>query len=195
MTVYSGDKSLDAEIHLDLVNGSIEMDYSLNKKGSIYDSNHSVKIKDDFGELPKNKKIKEFFKRLPIFYLALSYTVFVCPILTYLLHHNIIRNKNYQVEHQRILKWLYSSVEGTRKIIINSPLESAKVVCPIRTNIWVGYELEGEFQQEIKKISLKRHFETIMRFGGYEQEKQNGWELVLEFHHPPQSGRGIIEYI
>lgn len=193
MTTYSGNKSLDAEISLDFNTGEILMDYSLNDKGDPYQSNTSVTIKDDLKELPKKDKAKAYLKATG-FVCALVAYGFTAHLLTFLLQHGWIKNKNYQIEHQKILKYLIMNTHGIDQKVFEAPLDTTELKYKLYNNLWFNYQLEGDFQTEIEKIQLKRHFETTKRFGKFEQIKQHGWDLIFTFKTPPQTGKCVIEH-
>ena len=195
MTLYSGNKALDAEIFLDLETGKLTMDYSLNEKGSDYESSTSCKLKDKFSELGRWMKIKEISKRIPTTIFFICYSISAMPIITFLLKHKIVKNKNYQIEHQLLLKKMLSYNLGVHQKIREGPLQEPVMIFGFSHNVWMSYQLEGEYQKEIKSIALKRHFQKRKLYGIYEQVRQNGWDLVFEFHHAPQSGSCIIESV
>jgi hypothetical protein len=195
MSLYSGDKSLDAEIFIDLETGKLLMDYSLNEKGSDYSSSTSCELKNDFKKLPFKRRIIEVCKRIPATMFLIGYCFATMPIITFLLKHKIIKNKNYQIEHQLLLKQLFSNNLIVHQKIREGALREPVIVFWFSRNIWMSYKLEGEYQKEIKSIALKRHFQKMKLYGLYEQVRQNGWDLIFEFNHTPQSGSCIVENV
>jgi hypothetical protein len=195
MALYSGDKALDAEIFLDLETGKLTMDYSLNEKGSDYSSSTSCELKDEFSKLSKWTRVKEISKRLPTTAFFICYCISTMPIITFLLKHKIITNKNYQIEHQLLLKKMFSDNILVHQKIKEGALREPIIVFGFSHNVWMSYKLEGEYQKEIKSIALKRHFQKVKLYGIYEQVRQNGWDLIFEFHHTPKSGSCIVESV
>jgi len=194
MVIYHGGKSLDAEISINLKTGEMVMDYTLNKVSSKYSSNDSAVIKDDYKALSEKQKWIEVAKRLPITMFGIAYFCFTVPIVTFALHRGILKNENYQVEHQKFMKRIYTGSFFSYQEVIEGPQELNHIKIGIPHNLWMQYNLEGEYQEEIKSIELKRHFVTRKKFGVYEQIVQRGWDLIFTFDHPPQSGRCIVEH-
>lgn len=195
MTIYPGTRSLDAEIHIDFDKKEINMDYNLNKLGSPYNSNESVILKNEFDNLTKKEKIIKIIKVFFIWYFTIFYYAFIVPEITFLTERNFIKNKNYQIEHQRILKYCQSITSGIHVRKFEGPFKNNKLECKIPRNIWFSYTMEKDFEKEIKSISLLRNFETTKIFGIYEKIAQCGWKIIFEFKNPPQEGSLILEYV
>jgi hypothetical protein len=191
MSIYSGNKSLDAEIEMDFTKGKIKMDYSLNVIGDPYSSNSSVTIKNDFNN--PSLKIYEFVRRLAFMIAILAYTG-TGHLMTFCIERGWIKNKNYQVEHQKILKYIVSNTFGVKLVTIEAPIFESEVVYRIPNNLYFNYKLYGECESEIEKISLKRHFEKSKYFEKYNKIQQHGWDVIFNFRKPPQTGKCIIEY-
>lgn len=194
MTIYHGNKSLDAEIFVDLKTGEMVMDYTLNKVASRYSSNDSAVLKDEFESLPNKQKWIEVVKRIPASLFGLAYLVFTVPVVTFALHRGILKNENYQVEHQKFMKKIYVESIFSVQEVIEGPQDRNSIEIYLPNNLWMQYNLEGEYQKEVKSIELKRRFVTRKKFGIYEQIVQRGWNLIFTFEHPPQSGRCVVEH-
>lgn len=194
MTIYHGFKALDAEIFIDLKTGEMVMDYTLNQIASKYRSNDSAVIKDDFRDLPRKQRWIEVTKRLPVVLLMVAYCSFTVPLVTFALHRGIIKNENYQVEHQKFLKSLFIGGFFSYQEITEGPQETSTVKIWLPYNLWMRYSLYGDYQREVKSIALKRHFVNRKKFGVYEQIVQQGWDLIFSFEHPPQSGMCVVEH-
>jgi hypothetical protein len=194
MTIYHGGKSLDAEISINLKTGEMVMDYTLNKVASKYSSNDSAVLKDDFKALTEKQKWIEVAKRLPVTMFGMAYFIFTVPIVTFALHRGILKNENYQVEHQKFMKRIYTGSFFSYQEVFEGPTDRKTLSINIPHNLWMQYTLEGDYQKEVEAIELKRKFVTRKKFGVYEQIVQRGWELVFTFGNPPQSGRCIVEH-
>lgn len=189
---YVGGKSLDAEITLDFEKDEIQMDYSLNPLSSPYSSNTSCVLKGDrnFRRLGPINCVKKLF----VFVFFVAYNTITTPIMAFLTERGFIKNKNYQVEHQRILKEIYTIVWGRSQLIFDTAQIERTIRIPLRTNIWCDYKMEGDYKDQIRKISLKRRFTNQIYFGK-SATQQIGWELIFEFRQPPKNGSLIVEWI
>lgn len=195
MTDYSGDKAFDAEMFIDLHTGKVTMDYTLNTNADIMDSNSGVELKDDFGKLPFKSTIKDCTYSVLTGLFSTLYLSITFPILLYGCHKGWIKNKNYQIEHQKLLKYLAVNTRGTVIEIIDAPIKEHTLKVHLRNNMWVSYKLEGDFETKSKSIALKRSFRKTMVFGKYERIQQHGWDLIFEFNKPPQNGKCIVEHL
>ena len=194
MTEYSGDKAFDAEMFIDLQTGKLTMDYTLNKKADIYDSNTGLTLKNEYPILPFNRAVYEGVRAGIILIFFTLYMMITMPVLTYCFHRGIIKNKQYQIEHQKLMKYMVVNTLGSTAIVKDAPLREHVLTLHLRNNTWISYKLEGDFETDIKNIALKRSFKKTMRFGKYEKVSQNGWDLIFEFNKPPQTGRCIVEH-
>jgi hypothetical protein len=194
MTFYSGVKSLDAEITIDFAEGNIHMDYSRNHLGSPYNSNTSAVLDSEWDTMPQIEKLKVT--------LWISFMVFSLPCLlfvyqplsTYLANHRTISAKAHY-EHQAFLKYFYQYMGGIYKHIEEGDLKTTTCKFHLPHNLWMEYELHGEYQDKIKTISLRRRFLRKKRFGKYWETRQNGWDLIFEFTDIPRSGSVIVREI
>ena len=194
MTDYTGAKSLDAEIILDLESGTVEMDYSLNKFGNPYSSNNSVITESEFKNLDKKQKNKWAFR-------STLYAIFTVALLieqvffVNLTNKGYIKNKNYQIEFQKLLREGMINAGYSEEQSVTGSLNDTKHVFHIPSNLWLKYELDGDYQTLIKKISLKRHMRYVKRFGTFRELRQHGWDVIFEFISPPSKGGCFIEYV
>jgi hypothetical protein len=195
MTAYAGTKSHDAEIVLDFVNKHVTMDYSLNKLGSPHQSNTSAVFNNTIIKLSIYQRLKEWIKFLLIVLFSYVPVTLIMPIMTTLLEHNILTNTTI---HYWFQKWLKYSCVSTRGLIEQS--KDGKLYEPILTfhiphNVWFEYNLDGDYQDKIKSVALKRCFYTHYVFGKYPQQQQKGWNIIFEFTDIPQNGSCILKYI
>ena len=194
MTGYSGHGGLDAEITLNLVEGSITMDYSLNKFGNPLDSNRSVVLNSTFRKLPPKTQLLEILATAGTGMLGLLGVMFFVPVFTVLVQHKIIKNPRYHYQYQKLLKWYMIRAFGIFEQSHSGPSDN-KLSFFIEKNIWLSYELSGEYQEKIKTVSLKRNFVHLLKFGKFPQEKQYGWNVMFEFTEPMTSGSCTIRYV
>lgn len=195
MTEYSGDKAFDAEMFIDLQTGELTMDYTLNTTADILDSNSGVTLKNEFREQPRKIIILENIRSMIIMLFSVIYLGITMPLLVRGFHKGWIKNKNYQIEHQKLLKYMFSNCRGTDFEIIDAPIKEHVLTVHLNNNMWISYKLEGDFETEIKTIALKRSFKKTMIYGKYERIRQNGWDLIFEFNKPPQTGKCIVEHL
>lgn len=189
MALYHGGKSLDAEICIDLKTNKIVMDYSLNAVASPYESNTSAVLKDDFKKLPRTEKIKHFAVQIPVFAFFLAYMTVTVPLITTAYKYNLIKNHEYQLEHQRLMRDLFINGIHSYVDVYEGPLDSKTLTFMIPNNLWVHYTLEGDYNTELIAVNLKRNFVHRKKFGIYDQVIQRGWKVVFDFENIPQSGK------
>lgn len=191
MAEYAGVKALDAEITLDFDTKKVTMDYSLNRFGSPYASNNSTVLHSTFQKLPFHKRVVEHAKCMG--YLVLGIPLMAgSPIHTFLSSNNIINNAWFDYTYQKLLRNMVIATEG-----IDEQRKEGELLEPILTfsmphNLWFEYELDGEYQDKIKSISLKRKFITRYTYGKYPKQRQVGWNVIFEFTEPPKSGSCIL---
>jgi hypothetical protein len=196
MSIYSGNKSLDAEIQLNFQDETIVMDYSLNKFGSPYSSNNTMTLNDEFSSKPLLIRLK--YVLLAIFAHILSIPVFATmPILTTITEHSPWKRKNSTLQYkvQSLYKWVLLHRNGTFIQSRSGAIHENKVVFIMPSNLWFEYNLEGEYEEKIKTIELTRNFIPHARFGIFICEKQRGWKTTFEFTSPPQNGSCSITYV
>lgn len=190
MTKYSGEKSLDAEITLDFSGKNVTMDYSLNKFSSPYDSNHSM-LRNEFARLPLRRKIFENAKSLGKA-LIVPPVILLSPLHTFCSEHQIIKNPNIHYAFQKTLKDLYVGIGGLTEQEKSGELSGTVLEFVIPHNLWFEYNLTGEYQDNIKTISLKRRYITRYIYGKFPKVIQSGWNVIFEFTEIPKSGSCIV---
>lgn len=191
MTEYSGKKSLDAEIFIDLKENTILMDYSLNEKGDPMESSTSVTVKDDFKNAEFILKLK---RTLAGIYFVL-YTAIMAPTMTYLTEKGILKNKQWGIQHQKINRVLSEAAFGKIVYKKEGPLSENNLIVWLPHNMWLQYSLEGEYKAECIAISFTRHLKKRIVADKYEQIKQDGWDLTFSFNKQPQQGSCTVEYL
>jgi hypothetical protein len=191
MAHYAGVKALDAEITLDFDTKKVTMDYSLNKFGSPYSSNNTTVLHSTFKHAPLRERLVERVKCAG--YFALAIPVLTCsPIHTFLSVHNILNNAWVDYNYQKLLKNILVMTEGLSEQRKTGELFESKLTFSMPHNLWFEYELDGEYQDKIKSISLKRKFITRYTYGKYPHQRQVGWNVIFEFTEPPKSGSCIL---
>lgn len=193
MTTYAGNKSLDAEIYLDLKSGEMTMDYSMNKFGDPYNSNYCC-TKNDFKKEPFSVILFEYLSIFPYSLFLISYMAFLVPLIAFAYSKNLIKTKNFQIEHQRLLKTLVTKVRGSYIQEVMGPIKSYIIGFVIPHNLFIQYTLDGDFEKYVSSISLKRNMEKSLFRGKYEIISQRGWAIEFEFIQPPQNGTCKIIY-
>ena len=194
MTNYAGVKALDAEITLDFDTKKVTMDYSLNKFGSPYASNNSTVLNSTFKDLSLHKKLLSHVKCIG--YIFLSIPVLACsPIHTFLSTHNIVNNAWIDYNYQKLMKHVVIETEGINEQIKSGELFEPTLIFSMPHNLWFEYELDGEYQEKIKSVSLKRKFITRYTYGKYPHQRQVGWNVIFEFTESPKSGSCILRSV
>ena len=192
---YFGTKSLDAEIYLDLVKGEIQMDYSLN---SVVDpmNLHSSEIYDNKNEyftLPRWKKLVLSILFLPTF-LYFCFISVETGIITRLSQFGLFPAK-YQYAQQNFLKNFLKLFRGIYIEEFEGKLSGMVLQILIARNIWVGYELEGDYEKYITNIAFERKIRKFKKYNQYNLFIQDGWVLTFEFSQPPKTGSCKVEYV
>jgi hypothetical protein len=194
MTVYPGNKSLDAEITLNFENGTVLMDYSLNRFGSPYQSNDSTILYNQYRNLQPIERLKE--ETIHLFFILLFLGLIpIIPIMTFLNSHQIVNQPNIQYKYQKYLRWVFLNAFGSYIQSKGGPLNNDELTFIIPNNLWVEYNLRGDYQEKVKSISLLRNFVRYMLDGKFEKIQQRGWKVVLKFKSPPQNGYCEIKCI
>lgn len=195
MTLYPGTRSLDAEIFLNFIEGTVTMDYTLNKFGSPYESNDSTVLSNS--EWQSTSTALKIIYSFWLLILLLAGILIGCamPIITTLFHKGIIKNPKLQYYWQNYLKFYYFNLNGTYQQSHNGKLYDKELIFIIPKNIWFKYDLEGEYKDKIKSISLLRNILTRYKFGRFREERQHGWKIIFEFTDPPKKGSATINYV
>ena len=195
MPIYPGTKSLDAEITLNFSDNTICMDYSHNDHGNPYRSNDSVVYNSEWRNLSRYNRIKQALLTTVMMFSIFIISLYV-SLITFLSTKNLIRSPRFQLAHQRFLRWYYMNIKGvviiTKRTTTN---DSNLLIIPIPNNLWIKYEMEGEFQENIESIALIRHFNDYLRFGKWKELRQNGWDLIFRFKTVPRTGFVKVQYI
>ena len=192
MSQYAGVKSLDAEITLNLSDGTINLDYYSN--GSLYNSNTSAVLKSDWRSASGRTRFKyalwwEYLKFVMPFAL-----IFYLPAVTYLGSKGKLSQK-FQYEHQKFLKWYCTNVDGIKTQYVAGRHDGTIVKFHVDTNIWFEYLLNGDYQKKIRKVSLLREYRPFLKHGKFEEIRQDGWNIVFEFSEPLKEGFCEIHYV
>ena len=192
---YFGTKSLDAEIYLDLVQGEIRMDYSSNAFFSNYESSHSTKKGDGtWWELPRLKRVLLEFLISPAQLCMGIIIMIIMPTTVFLTKHNLFP-ASWHYPYQNFLKWSYKTYVGVYQESFEGELSGTVLQCPIKHNIWFGYELAGDYEKYITNISFERRLMEFKKFNEHSITVQDGWVLTFEFSQPPKTGSCKIEYV
>jgi len=171
------------------------MDYSLNSFGSPFSSNDSTVISNEWRDAP-------FLKRLP--YAAFSLLLLVAfiplgiliPTFTAINQSKAIKpGPIWQLRYQKLLKWYLENALGTLEQSREGELKDFVLVFTIPNNIWIYYDLKGEYSEKIQMVALKRRFLIQYKFGRFKEIRQRGWNVVFTFSDLPRSGSCTIRHI
>lgn len=171
------------------------MDYSKNVFHNPADSNSSTR--NDFTNTWKNLPL---WKRIPIATLYLSKILFVCAvaiemsIVTPISHRGWLPHW-FHYPYQAFLKWFFITFNGIYTEIYDGDLGSDHIRFQIPQNIWFGYELSGDYEKYITKVSFVRNYRRFKKYNMFDQLVQNGWLIVFEFSQPPKAGSCKVEYV
>lgn len=194
MTRYAGVKSLDAEITLNLLDGNISIDYTHNSSGNPFESNRSATIYSEWKDAPfLTKFLYALWWEITHFVMPFG-LIFYVPIMTWLGSRQMLSPES-QYKHQKFLKWYYIQSSGIRVQRIAGKNDRKTVLFHIDANVWLEYNLCGDYRDKIKSISLKRNFQLFKRFGVFNELRQNGWNVIFEFTEPPQHGSCKIFHV
>jgi hypothetical protein len=188
MSFYAGTKSLDAEITLNFENKELLMDYSLNSSGDPYSSNNTVIINDEFENLPRWEQRKQNLFGILKIWGIIPILLVIMPTVTFLTENKWFKSPERHYKYQKFLKYLLSNTTGVYEQKKSGELGGSVVEFIMPNNVWFEYQLEGEYQEKIKNISLKRNLITHLKFGKYRRQKQKGWKVIFEFASPPTNG-------
>lgn len=193
MVDYVGARSLDAEITLDFIKKEVLMDYSLNKFGCPLESNTSTVMNSSFRNLSVFERAYQF--GLSVVRMSVFTPVLLCsPVITYLAHFNLIQNPKIHSLYQKFLAYTFKNVSGVFEQTKIGKLYEPTLTFYIRDNVWFEYALEGDYQDKIKSVSLKRRFVTHYLYGKYRREVQRGWNVIFEFTEIPQNGSCVLKH-
>jgi hypothetical protein len=194
MSKYFGSKSLDAEIKLDFIAQTITMDYSLNKKGSPYYSNDTVVTFSEWDLLPKITQLKYMVWTM-LLYVTDPLIKVYSRLFTFSTENGLIKNKEWQYYHQNLLECYFTNTGGIIEVVHDSGLLGTTLEVPCSSNLYVKYELSGEYKENIRSVSLLRNIITYRRYGKFLEKVQRGWKVVFEFTRPPASGSCVVRYV
>lgn len=194
MTRYAGVKALDAEIILNLTEGTVTMDYSLNKFGNPAESNHSITLESEWKSQPFHTKYLYAFWITFLLLCRIGWS-FIVNAFTFLANRGFIKNPSWHYNYQRFYAWIDTSLMGRWEISQTGALKETTLKLGTVNNMLIEYELTGEYKEKIKTVSLLRNFQTHWRFGKFKEIRQNGWNVVFEFTDPPQSGSCVVRYV
>lgn len=194
MSLYSGTKSLDAEIKINFLDNTVTMDYSKND-GNYANSNTSIVYDSEWDNLP------DLYKALYSIFIGVSNLIvvpfivlfYVVP-LSYLQTRGYVTSESIHYRHQKIMKWLFlhsGTRSGTTKTVVT--VTSKRQVVYVGLNVWMHYDLSESAQKHIESIELVRHFNTFYRYGRYKETRQHGWDAIFTFSEVPIDGTIIIQ--
>jgi hypothetical protein len=192
MTEYTGRNALDAEIQLDLVKGDIIIDYSLNKFGSNMDSNMSYSDDTDtFAKLPVLARGYCWVKFIGIMSIGMIGIAFTSITSQLVSKDGWFRD--LPQKHQKFMAWFHKQTLGIRIHTVSGKLPEPKIVIQIPNNVWIHYELTGDYEKKIKSVSLKRNLVSYLEFGKFPKTAQRGWKVIFEFTDIPEDGSCTLQ--
>jgi len=191
---YSGNRSVDAEIELDIENGVIHMDYTDSFYPGAWQNSNTRLVKEVYHEY--NRCI--LFRLSDAIYCAFSTWILLLIILIKTILEKFFYKYwvkyDLQYKYQSILKLHFRTMHGMFETVISGKLNEKRLVIPIRSNIWMDYEIIGDYSTYITKVSLKRRFITKHTYYS-SVKKQDGWEVIFEFNDIPLEGKCVLKHI
>jgi hypothetical protein len=204
MANYYGGKAVDAEVTIDFSKNELTMDYTFNhlrdidgfskkevEKRGLYTPEN---LDDAFYNQPRLKLAKDYAIGMAvgiIFFLPVVLTTAYLSMLSDLFQ----TPKKYQLMFQRFFRWYAITSGGTSIKYHSGEMKDTKLTIDIGWNLWMSYELEGDYQDQIKAISLKRNFFVRKMFGKYPYITRNGWKVEFEFTNPPKHVSCKVEHL
>lgn len=192
-TIYSGTKSVDAEIVINFSNNSVVMDYSNNEKGAEGNSDYGLYYESEWKTLPVPVRLKQAFITTFALFVERLILPFIVVTVTLLQSNGYLLSEKHQYAMQQLRKWFCVNKLGTVEII--QRITSTNTVIHIPHNLWVQYELSDNASKYIQEIRLIRHFDNFYRFGKYHEIRQNGWDIVFIFTTLPENSLVSVRYV
>lgn len=190
---YIGSKALDAEIELDMEKGNVRMDYSLNRFGSPLESSRSCVIESDWRKSPVKTRIWYALLECTLTLMIIPMCV-VMPTVTGLSEFGYLK-PDAQYRYQKFLRWFFEHTRGIYEQSRSGTLKENILSFTIPHNIWFEYRMEGDYRDNLKKVSLKRNFVNHKRHGIFHEKRQRGWNVIFEFSSVPQAGNCTLRYV
>ncbi len=178
---YTGNKSSDAEIVMDLSKGIITFDYSLNVFGNPYNSNTSCTLQKEYNKLkPSEAFLNPFYDIIALYARFATLPIFQKIIPQY--------------EAQKITLWAMKRLHGLQEQHVIGKQETKTVTFYIHVNLWFEYELEGDYKDKIQKVELRRRFVRKI-YKDSSCFKQDGWNVIFIFSESPQHGNIVLRSV
>jgi len=114
--------------------------------------------------------------------------ILACPIATIgcmemsictFLGNRGLLSKDNQIRHQKFVRWWYINCIGFVKQKHEGMVNGNSITFHLKNNVWIDYELAGEYERMVKSIHLRRHLQEQYAYGRYRQLHQNGWMSSL----------------
>lgn len=126
---------------------------------------------------------------------GIIYLVFLIILLAFhILYASIAPKKYSQYRFQSILKEIAKVDRGIKEYEIKGRIYTNILTYRIDRNLWFEYELEGDYKDKIRSISLKRNVITEI-WMGMERKRQYGWIITFTFSKNPEEGRLILRHV
>lgn len=192
-TIYSGIKSVDAEIIIDFFKETVIIDYGRNSEQGMGNSNSGICYSSTWDKAPGLLRLKQAVLTTTLLISERLWLPFVLLPITILQGRGFLLGKKQQLLIQQFRKWFYVNLRGVVERI--TPIASEIVTVHIPNNLWVQYELSVVAQDKVASIKLLRHFDTFYRYGKWYEVRQNGWDMIFEFTSVPAESYVSVKYV
>ena len=187
MAIYSGLKSLDAEITIDFSDSTISMDYTNNPSNS-FDSNHAATLLSDWENSSFSRKLPFVIVSVAtIFFRAIIFPFYMF-LSTTLQGKGLLKSQKFMYFDQKlrcfVAEYTYSRGKYERIIKIEKETETLWLT----SNLYFEYEISESARDHILQIKIVRHYDHFYRYSKFHEIRQNGWDLIFTFNAIPENG-------
>lgn len=190
-SVIFGHRSTDAEIFFDIDDRRLTFDYSLTDRRCPVNNNDVIYEQDKLNVFTQIYLEFVYFFRFCYGMLGGVLANFVM-VFEHILYPQNNHFKTQQI-FQNFMKICCDREQYDNITFGKYDCNILKIHIP--KNLYVKYFLEGDYQNQIKKISLKRNIVRVLRYNKQQIHKQDGWNMIFEFKTPPEHGSCIVRYL
>lgn len=198
--LYSGTRSLDAEITINFEDATVSMDYSKNDPLFSGDSNCALAYNRSIVKASWKDKMTFFIETFAMMtcipLVAGPYMLLATAMQDISWAPAYFHSEKFHLAHQKRMKWLSERRNSNSGTIERTQHVDRKVVVfTIPCNIWMHYELNTSAREQIDRIQLLRHFDKFFLHGKYEEIHQKGWDVIFTFKEIPVDGTVTLQFV
>lgn len=97
-----------------------------------------------------------------------------------------------QIYYQKCMKMISDTKQYEQITIGKQETNVLKIHVP--NNLYIDYVLDGDYNKQIRSISLTRNLIKQIVFGIQQRQVQVGWNITFLFKKPPEYGYCIVRY-